>query len=328
MSFMPDGTPQSIAGAYRTELEMFLDTDSLPDYPLTKDALLIFERLVLRLLEEKRWKNYGVPEMGDMNLATHALRQVRITAQALSSDAETYGITFPEKDILIAAALVHDLGELKTGNSTYDLKERDRKTLEIAEAKEAFARIDGFTDIPPEQRLRLKAVYLHIATSLEGEDIPESLKSEALFPEDVKWSQLKRLFDLYERYGYLITATQQSPFNLGGEIVGLSEEDSQRLKAWNRPELERAFEEGNRVSESLKAGILLKNVLINQWPHILEAAREGIPSASVFFNNVLTKRVILGTNQLMALSLDFSPLEHTPTSNIPAPQPGSTLPGG
>src|SRR3989338_10006523 len=127
---------QEVARIYKSGVEVFLDSDFLPNYPLTESTFQILDQFLPQLLEEGRWKNYQVLEIGDMNVGTHTLRQAGITAQALYWDVKELGLTYLERDSMVAAGLLHDLGELATGDITYELKRRgNKRDFDLAEAE-------------------------------------------------------------------------------------------------------------------------------------------------------------------------------------------------
>src|SRR3989338_6869398 len=297
----------TMAREYRTGIYTYLETSFLPNSPLTDRAFVVFDRYAPRLYQEKRWKNYQVTEMGDMNDGTHILRQAGITASALYLDSETLNIRNSQKDAMIAAALMHDLGELTTGDITHEIKEKgDRAAYDRAEARAVMEMIDG-VDFGEEDGIarRLKEIYLRITTSLSEGDIAGLLgDKESVFEEEMNWSKLKKMFKLYERYGFLITAHQQWPFPIDGVIRNLTKEEEAKLINWNRVELEAALAKGDAVSDRVRAAVLMKNVLLNQWPHIEKAADvEGTPSARIFFDHPYLQSMILTADRLMQLNL-------------------------
>ena len=74
----------------------------------------------------------------------------------------------------------------------------------------------------------------------------------------------------------------------------------------NRKELKHALSQGVDVPEKTRKAMLTKNVLLNQWGHIVEAARRRIPSAQGLFDTQLTRITVTHANNLMGLSLDLS----------------------
>lgn len=295
---------ESWVRVYRMSFEIFLDGEFLPvgQTILTDAALNIADKLMPELVKKPRWANYGTPEMGDMNVGMHTLRQAGTSAQALRMDAETCKLDLQERDTFLASAVLHDLGELYVGDITYDLKVADKKYLDIAESKAVLEMIDDFEDIDPQTKSMLKETHLRVTTSLVEKDIQDLLQVKSQFADTVKWTQLKDLFKLYERYGYLITAIQQYPLN----VNGLSDEQLLSLTTWNRDELEIALAAGEDIHMTLRKSILFKNVILNQWPHIIKAIQNELPSSIYFFSGFLAERIIKHANDLMELDLDLS----------------------
>lgn len=299
---------ETLIGVYRRVIEIFLNADFLPQCPLTDDALMIIDKHLPRLFSKKRWRDYRVKEMGDMNVGSHTLRQAGITAQALYFDADILRIGFKERDYMVAAAILHDLGELAVSDITYDIKQKGRQAVELAESKAVMKMINDFEEVNNQERFKLKEVYLRITTSLGNEEIAGLLQGEPSAKDQVNFSQLGKMFLLYERYGYLITSLQQWPLPFLTKESDLSPEELSQIRNWNRSELVQAFKNGQPLSEGVRSAILLKNVLLNQWGPICEAAKEGIPSARIFFDNNWSRPFITSVNELMQLGLDLSPI--------------------
>jgi hypothetical protein len=292
--------PEKLVILYTGAVEAFLGSNFLPEFPLTDKAFLVFKKYLPSFLQVDRWKEFQVDQIGDMSLGSHSLIQGEITAQALYFDAETFSLTFQEKDLMLAAAILHDLGELTTGDTTFDHKELG---FEEAEAATEMISKAGLTN---HQQRQLIEAYLRITTSLHRKHIVGILGQESTFDQEIKWQDLRRLFNLYERYGYLITAILVWPFPISGRIGGLTEEDLVRLQTWNRAELEQALVQEENVSEPTRAAILFKNVVLNQWPHVTQAFKGGVFSARLFFNNALARPVIMNADLLMGLGLNLS----------------------
>lgn len=191
--------------------------------------------------------------------------------------------------------------------SLYDIKEENKAELDFNEAEVAMQMIDEVQDVNVQSRQQFKELYLRIATSLEENDILRLLDNSSVSSNEVDWNQLRTLFRLYEKYGYLITALQVFlPLDWEGKSKDLTAFERRIIKEWNREELEAALARGQDISELARGAILTKNVLLNQWPHIVEASKDKIPSARGFFKNSLTERLVNSANELMKLNLDLS----------------------
>lgn len=295
-----DEDPKIAARVYRKAVEVFLEPEFIEVSPLTDSALLLVEQYMPNLLKERRWKNFQVEEMGDMNCGTHDLRQAGITAQALWFDAEPLAISNFERDLTIAGAVLHDLGELATGDITYDKKQLARKEQDLAESQAVMSMIDASNRICQQTKNQLKEIYLRITTSLDEETMIGLLEGNTCFDQAINWGLLRRQFQLYERYGYLQTAFQQYPLRL--ETEQLSPEDLTLVQEGDRPELEQALNT-REVSPEARLLILFKNVITNQWGHIEQAASE-VPSVNRLFINQLVAKVLPHANKLMGLEIE------------------------
>lgn len=276
---------EQTAQLYRKSMEFMIGSELLSMAPYTEGAFTVFDQYALRLVEEGRWKNYQTAEMGDMNVGTHSLRQAAITLQALSyGDAQKFQLPPAAVDMMSSAAVIHDLGELHTTDITYDLKQQDKRTLELAESVAVFSMIDQVAGVDPATRSHLKEIYMRISSSLSAEDI--------------QWDTMRKLFGLYERYGYLITAIEQYPFSSNVTQEQIPAEELEQMRTWNRPELEAAMESGSIPSAAVRQAVLFKNVVGNQWSKIMAADTEGIPSARLLFDNNMTHSVFTHANDL------------------------------
>jgi len=256
----------------------------------------------------KRWSNYGLEsDTGDMNDFVHPYRQEYIAIEALKHDAEALGLSLLEQDILIAVNPLHDLGELKVGDVTLDLKNANRRELEVAETRAIFDTIEANRFMGTFQKAALKEMYAKVTTDLSAEDTARLLNTHiSVFDEDINWPLLKKLFNLYERYGYTITGLQVYPYSPDVTAEDLSPETVDRLRSWNRPELEANLKSDQPVDVETRRAILTKNVLGNNWAKIQGAMEEGIPSAAAFFKNIYTDSLVKSANELMNLGLDLS----------------------
>lgn len=280
-------------------------------FPLAYAAEDLLFKLASTLKVLPRWAVYGLDKEGvehpDFNILEHTLaRQLPITAQALLVDGVFFHLDDRDLDLMIAGVLLHDIGEAVRGDITYDLKiGSGKQALEFDEVNACVALIDSAADLNSPIRQHLKEAYLRITTSFGKEEIDALLDGNNSYNEGTNWVQLKDLFKLYERYGYLITAFQiYWPLAIKGRADQLLIAREQNLAiSWNRGELESAITGGQPVSEWLKRAVLAKNVLLNQWLHIIEAAQHGIPSATHLFGNDLTSRLIDSVNNLMGLQL-------------------------
>lgn len=97
------------------------DTE-INQYPLPSftEAYHIVRNHLEAFYEQPRWEVYDVsPTWGDMSVAEHSvIRQITITAQALSYDAEHFDLKDREIDLVLSATLLHDLGEAIVGDVT------------------------------------------------------------------------------------------------------------------------------------------------------------------------------------------------------------------
>ncbi len=297
-------SPLEMVKLYRAGIEIFLGTELFPEFPFTEQAFTVFDKHADPLLKEGRWKNYRVDEMGDMNVATHTLRQTGISAVALSLDADPMRLSYEERDAMLAAGILHDLGELVTADVTYDEKQASKIEMDIAESKAVLAMLDTQTELDTGQRERLKEIYLQITTSLDSKNLTELLGHDSMFSDQFQWTKLRELFQLYERYGYLVTAIQQYPFPLNGETPELNTSDLAKIRNWNRHELEEADSREETISDTVRACILFKNVATNQIKHIRTASQNGTPSSTIFFTDAMSVPVIHHARKLMNLQLD------------------------
>lgn len=313
---------------------MYLGTARIPQFGHTWNALRVFVHFEDDLRGVVRWNDYNSVEIGDSNVSTHSLRQTNTTVAAIVEDAEILDVTDFERDLIISAALLHDLGELTTTDLSYEVKrasDATKRDNDIAEAKATFGMIDQafsavapesdlrskyeyysglldpeekLDDLPPEiMAARMKEIYLRVTTSLSQKDTEELLEKESYFDGSINWERLQQLFSLYERYGYLITAFQQWPYSTDA-LKSIPPGDLEKLRNWNRAELVQAIEKGQQVPVAVRRGILAKNVFLHQWDEILDADRQGVPSTRVFFNNRMTRDIFPQANTLMALGLN------------------------
>jgi 5'-deoxynucleotidase YfbR-like HD superfamily hydrolase len=276
-------------------------------YPAAQTALQVFRALGPDLILVPRWANYARANMGDMTVGHHTMRQSIITAHALGFDQSHFALSPMDADLMLAASLGHDIGELFVGDLTYDLKQASKKEMDIAETRAVFKLIDAdqrFYYLSQDEKQVLKDAYIRITTSLTDAEIKE-LYGDRWFKEgEVHYPALNMLFGLYERYGYLITALQEYPYD-PSKRQGFSREYLHKLRTWNRPELEAAIKRGERVDPNLKAMMLFKNVILNQWGKIRKAMEEGVPSAERFFVNGRTAEIVKHANVLLQANLDL-----------------------
>jgi len=297
--------------AVNSEPEVKLPNDK--SLPYTMAGLGLIEHYCSDLLSKPRWRAYqlslSLEDLGllDMDVQGHVSGvQTLVTAQATIYDAKRFYLGPKQFDLLTAGALLHDLGEARTEDITYDLKTAS-PNLGLVEAEAAMEMIDAVGKIDPNLRFRLKELYLKITTSLANQEITGLLKNSSVSTEKINWEQLRALFKLYERYGYLITALWVYwPLEMENGVAQLTKAEKTRVKNWNRGELETALESNQKISQLVKRAILMKNVLLNQWPHLVQAALAEIPSAGCLFDNPLTNRLVFSADRLMDLNLDLS----------------------
>lgn len=236
-------------------------------------------------------KNLAIYKVTDMDVEDHSLlRQPSITADALSYDADFFHLDLPAIDLMLTASELHDIPEAQTTDVTYDLKVQRKKELEKVEARVAMTMINAAEGVDSSIKQILKEAYLRIATSLKEGEVKKLLGEPTELSEKVDWPKLRKLFGLYERYGYLITAFQiYWPVFQGW--VKLSDEEIQIVRNWNREQLAKARARGQDIPVSIRRAILAKNVIFNQGSYIDQAIKQGIPSAQALFNNPLTLRL-------------------------------------
>lgn len=278
-----------------------------PDYDLAGRSWNLIEPYWSKMLAVKRWSDYRQADIGDMNVAAHTLRQMGITGQALEFDGKISHISDFEKSLMLSASLTHDLGEIVVSDSTYDLKNQNRLELELAEASAVKNML--FTDQDANNDLKkIYQAYLKISTNLSEEKIQLLNPDCPEFDRPINWPELRSLFHLYERYGYLITAIQTYPLSkLNSKF--LSDDFKAKLVKFNRADLVRMDENNEYAGDSFKKAILVKNVLLNQWPHLLDADKKGMVSFRLFFNNPISRKVLVESNDLMQLNLDLTILQ-------------------
>lgn len=276
-----------------------------PEYDLSAKTIELVRSILPKLYKVKRWNNFEPIDMGDMNGATHTLRQMGIVGQALEFDGEDRQIGDYEKNLMLSAALTHDLGEIEVGDITYDLKQDDDN---LKEAKAAGTLIMSDANLNKEDKNKIYEAYLRISTKLSAQECRGLNPGNYSRIGPAKWQILNKLFHLYEKYSYLITAIQAYPLTKYAE-ADLSGEFRERLAKINRESLEQLIATGEPVNENLKKTALFKNVIKNQWPHILRANRDGIKSTRLFFNNPATINTLRHGKKMLGLDVDLSILD-------------------
>lgn len=280
----------------------------LDTHPCLDAAYSVFKPYTENLQKQLRWKDFGVPEMGDMNVDEHTIiRQTPLTAHAISYDAQSLNLGQQEVDWMLSGAMLHDLGEATTGDIIYDIKATgNKRAFELVEAREVMKIIDKTNGVTNDLKRQLKEIYLRITTSLEEEDILSLLGKSGVLTKEVNLGKLRELFGIYERYGYLITSLQVFISIVFEEAASFTKEEIEMIRKWNRKELKDALSQGVNVPEKVRGIVLTKNVLLNQWQHIIEADKRGIPSVRGLFDTKLTKTIVTYSNELMGLNLDLS----------------------
>lgn len=174
-----------------------------PEYSLLVGAVKKMagnKELLRRMDTVPRYERYftgGGEKIWDMDERGHAINTFKITRTLGQEELRSGRLSQEEFDRLRVAALIHDLGEMETGDVSYELK---KESDEAAEEKSFNDRLSSFfPGITEDEKTLVLNIYHQITQNKDKTD------------------KLAKFFNLVERIGYLSNAIevfQKQPTNV------------------------------------------------------------------------------------------------------------------
>ncbi len=280
-----DETLAIIKAGFRNEL----GTSNLHNSFLINGANQVLEANEEGLLKVSRWSDFGLPGGLDFNTATHSYRQAVINLRALALDASVVRFSGIEQEVIVAAALLHDLGEKpqEVSENAVDVsdveKEKDRKLHDLNEAARCYELL-AQSFLPHELMYALWETYIRVATSLSADDfaqLPPTNPDDSYLSSVSDWPKLRRFHRIYEKYGYAITGVQQ--LDILTTDNQLSSEERDLLSGLDDSGYRQAWRDGVVMREELRRELLFGFTMKRDLPPL----ELGIPSSVQLYQEII-----------------------------------------
>ncbi|MFB6226384.1 MAG: HD domain-containing protein [Candidatus Paceibacteria bacterium] len=142
----------------------------------------------------KRWERYIENDRADlsrdMNEFGHALNTYQIAKEMANYSRDNEELTEEERNKILITALIHDLGELETGDVSFDEKSKEDVRAEKDHFREALDHYFPDPGFSKEDRRKLLDIFENIAHGDSEENLSE-------------------YFDMIEKLGYVTTALEE-----------------------------------------------------------------------------------------------------------------------